>query len=239
MTIPEPRWTRVRTSPEWLLSQYQSYKEEVSERDFSEYDDIPMSLDERLAFFDQIVFNVEGKEFWSSIDRRRHDLEERWKQELGLSQDAEINHVGHLLEMTLISHRGQSRLERMVASERAKVGRRISKSCAGILEDLLSLKGMIEQEHGIPSELSFALSDASINSIEKIKADAVSWASSRPIVGRPNVDGAEVRYFVRAVADYFGNFFEKKLYAATTSLARCVYGSDVTEERVREILRSD
>lgn len=235
----ELEWMPVRNVPEWLLLQYQSYKEEVSERDWFEYDDIPMSLDERIAFFDRIVFNMEGKEFWSAIDKRRHELEEFWKKELEIPQESEINQVGHLLEMALMSVRGQSRLEKMVASERAKVGRRISKSCAGALKDLLSLKDMIGQEHGIPRELSFALSDASINSIEKIKADADSWACSHPMVRRPNIDGADVRYFVRAVADYFGSFYDQKLYAATASLSRCVYGSDVTEERVREILRTD
>jgi len=233
------KWTRRKDKdiPSWVLAQYRRYLEDMASRDWSKFDDIPASGGERIQFYERIVYNLEGREFWAAMGRRLEELSLSWQLELELDPDDDFTHVELLLEMAFLSSRWTSTLQRTTSSERKKAGAKLSGHISQTIEELGRMRGMVEKEYSIPWLLSYALSDEALRTLSAIKADADAWAASSPVVRRPNVEGPEVRYFILRVADYFKHFHDEDLYAATASLTRCVYGTSTTDEQVRELVR--
>lgn len=232
-------WIRRRDNdiPSWVLAQYRQYLERIEGRDWDEYDSVPASSKERINFYDRIVYNLEGREFWAAMGRRVDELSASWRSELELDSGDDFNHVELLLEMAFSRSRWTSTLDRTTSGERKKAGAKLSGHLSQTIEELGRLRGMVEAEYSVPLPLSYALSDEALRALSAIKADADAWAASSPVVRRPNVEHPEVRYFILGVADYFKHFHDEDLYAATASLTRCVYGTSTTDEQVRELVR--
>lgn len=230
------QWTRLRTIPDWVKTQYAQYLRDIENRTWADFDNCPATLEERVEFYERIVYNLEGKEFWSAMGSRRESLTEWLSRDL--EPGIEINHVELLLEMAFTLSRGISVLDGMIVSERNKTGRRIAAMSSGLMDELRRLRALVGEEHSVPSKLARALSDDTMKALTSIRDDGENWATSAPIVRRPELNDAHSRRFAHGVAEYFGHFYGDTLYAATASLACCVYGSGaVTQSQVREFFR--
>lgn len=228
------KWLRRSDTPDWVLTQYGMYLAEAASRDWTKHDNVGAGFSERFEFYERIVHNMEGVEFWEAMGARRALFSEMLRAS---SDDPEVNHVELLLEMAWLSARGCSSLEKMVERDRRRIGNSLARKSAQLIEEIVSLRALVEPEYSAPLELSSALGLSTLSVLEGIKVAGEKWSSSVPVVKRPSVGGAEIRYFVRGVASYFSYFYDQSLYAATASLASCVYGAGVTEERVRDLLR--
>ena len=215
------KWSRTSNIPAWVLAQYSEYLQEIYTRDWNEHDDTKVTNAERIQFYDRIVHNLEGIEFWSAMNKRYKKLEAFWR--IDLDADVNINHVENLLEMAFSLSRWTSTLEKTTPSKRKTIGRRLHNQSSRLIEEINVLRSQIECEFKPPNELAFALSDEAMQALNSIKKSGELWEKSRPVVQRPNVDGPEARYFILGVAEYFEHFYGKDLYSATASLTRCVY----------------
>jgi hypothetical protein len=236
--LQSQKWTRLKEKelPNWLIEQYQAYRAEIQSRNWAEHDDISAAVSERIDFYERIVWNLEGKEFWAAMGSRRKELEELWRDEL--CSDVEVNLVEQLLEMAFLLARGTSTLARTVSSERKQQGAVLIKASRQLMDEISRLRGKVEAEYTIPLELTNALSDGSLLALARIQEDARKWSNSVPVVKRPNVAGSAERYFIAGVGEYFKHFYGEHLYLATASLACCVYGHGaVSEGQVRDFFR--
>lgn len=58
------KWIRRSDIPDWVRSQYRTYLVEAASRDWTKFDNVGADFSERLEFYERIVHNIEGVEFW-------------------------------------------------------------------------------------------------------------------------------------------------------------------------------
>lgn len=71
----------------------------------------------------------------------------------------------------------------------------------------------------------------------ELNTRAKNYADSPSVVGQPNSPNAWKRFLIRAVSGYFMDCYGQRLHAQTAAVATAVLQEDISEDRVRALIR--
>ena len=224
--MPRPDWM-----PVWAWDQYLEYLDEIRASDWVPFSDLPISVSDRIAFFERIVFCKDSETVWTSINRRKKTPKNVLRSH---------NNVAYVLEWSLQAWHTYSEQCALPAFERKRRGISIENTAKRLETELRTLHRLSSEiQPGLPPEFASVDYERMVADLASLKKCAATWKASEPLFKKPTSNNSHRRHFVAKTAEVFDHFHAQWLLNATAALANCLWPEErrLAHTDVRTIMR--